>query len=172
MKVACPVKEITVTQSGFAAAVGLTRQRITQLIELEIVVKDEKDKSGGVLLFQSLKNFFLNRKAKAEDANLFKEKALHEKVKRQRAELKLAQEEGSLYEAGTVEAVMIEQLAGLRTHLLSLGMKLGAACEGKTKGEIADIINKEMEERLAELSEYKPELFRSEVKANDVDGTE
>lgn len=165
----CPVKEITVTQSALATAIGLTRQRVGQLIDLEIVVKDEKDLSGGVLLFQSLKNFFLNKKAQTEDANLFKEKALHEKVKRQIAELKLAREEGKLYDAATVESVMIEQLSGLRTHLLSLGMKLGATLEGKKRGEIADIINKEIEERLQELSEYKPELFQKQSGKKDED---
>ena len=83
-------------------------------------------------------------------------------MKRQRAELKLAQEEGRLYDAGTVEAVMIEQLVGLRTHLLSLGMKMGAQLEGKSRAEISSLLDREIEERLKELSEYKPELFRNE----------
>lgn len=162
MKISCPIDEITVTQTALARALGITAARISQLITLEIVVRDEKDKSGGVKLFRSLFNYWQNKKAKAEDANLFKEKALHEKVKRQIAEIKLAKEEGSVYDAEVVESVMIEQLAGLRTHLLTLGMKLAPRLEGKTKSEMARIIEEEVEERLMELSSGKEELFGGE----------
>lgn len=162
MKYSGNIKELTVTQTALGRALGLTTARINQMIDLEIVVRDERDPNGGVYLFESLRNYYQSKKAKEEDANLFKEKALHEKVKRQIAELKLAKEEGSVYEAGTVEAVMIEQLVALRTHLLSLGMKLAPQLEGKTPGEIADIINREVEDRLKELSSYKAELFKGE----------
>ena len=162
MKVSGNIKEITVTQTALARALGLTPARINQMIELELVIRDEKDTSGGVFLFESLKNYWMTKNAAKEDADLFKEKALHERVKRQRAELKLAQEEGRLYEATTVEAVMIEQLVGLRTHLLGLGVKMAARLEGKSRSEIAAMIDEEIEERLRELSDYKPELFKNE----------
>ncbi len=150
------------TQTALGRALNLSPARINQLIDLDVVIRDEKDTSGGVFLFDSVKNYFLSKKAAKEDADLFKEKAIHERVKRQISELKLAREEGRLYEATTVEAVMIEQLVGLRTHLLSLGAKLGAQLEGKSRAEIASVIDREVEERLSELSEYKPELFMNE----------
>ena len=162
MKVSGNVKEITVTQTGLSRALGLTPARINQLIDEEVVIRDEKDTSGGVFLFESVKNYYLSKKAKAEDANLWVEKGLHEKVKRQISELKLAKEEGRLYEATVVEAVMIEQLAGLRTHLMGMGMKLAPRLEGQSKGAIAALINEEVEERLRELSEYDPKLFETE----------
>ena len=162
MKVSGNIKEITVTQTALARALNLTPARVNQLIQEEIVRRDEKDPSGGVFLFQSVVNYLQSKQAKSDEANYFLEKARHEKVKRQIAELKLAREEGRLYEATTVEAVMIEQLVGLRTHLLSLGMKLAAQLVGKNASEISDIINREIEERLSELSSYKPELFKNE----------
>ena len=156
------IKEITVTQTALGRALNLSPARVHQLIELEIVRRDEKDTSGGVFLFDSVVNYLQSKYSKSDEANYFLEKARHERVKRQRAELKLAQEEGQLYEATVVEAVMIEQLVGLRTHLLSLGAKLGAQLEGKTRAEIATMIDREVEDRLMELSEYKPELFMNE----------
>ena len=162
MKVSGNIKEITVTQTALARALGLTPARVNQLIDMDVVIRDEKDTSGGVYLFESCKNYWLTKKAAKEDADLFKEKALHERVKRQRAELKLAQEEGRLYEAAVVESVMIEQLVGLRTHLLSLGAKMATLLEGKSRAEIGSLIDREVEERLSELSEYKAELFRNE----------
>lgn len=163
MKVTGNIKELTVTQTALSRALGLTPARINQLIDLEVVIRDEKDPSGGVFLFDSVKNYYLSRKAAKEDADLFLEKARHERVKRQISELKLAREEGRLYEASTVEAVMIEQLVGLRTHLLSLGAKMASLLEGKTRSEIAALLDREIEERLSELSEYKPELFATEA---------
>ena len=162
MKVQGNIKELTVTQAALSRALGLTPARVNQLIDLEIVVRDEKDASGGVFLFESVKNYYSSKKAAKEDADLFKEKALHERVKRQISELKLAREEGRVYDATTVEAVMIEQLAGLRTHLLGLGTKMAAMLEGKTKDEIASALDAEVEDRLKELSEYKAELFKNE----------
>ena len=162
MKVSGNIKEITVTQTALARALGLTPARVNQLIDMDVVIRDEKDTSGGVYLFESCKNYWLSKKAAKEDADLFKEKALHERVKRQISELKLAREEGRVYDATVVEAVMIEQLAGLRTHLLSLGTKMAALLEGKGKDEIAALIDVEVEERLKELSEYKAELFMNE----------
>ena len=162
MKVTGNIKELTVTQTALGRALNLTPARINQLIDMEIVIRDEKDTSGGVFLFDSVKNYYLAKKAAKDDADFFKEKALHERVKRQIAELKLAREEGRLYEAATVEAVMTEQLVGLRTHLLSLGAKLAAQLEGKSRAEIGAMIDREVEERLKELSNYKPELFMNE----------
>lgn len=164
MKFTGNVKELTVTQTALSRALGLTPARVNQLIDLEIVIRDEKDTSGGVFLFDSVKNYYQSKQTGDEkgDANFWVEKGKHEKVKRQIAELKLAREEGKLYEASTVERVMTEQLVALRTHLLGLGAKLAARLEGKSKSEIASAIDAEVEERLEEMSEYKSELFADE----------
>ena len=48
MKVRGKAREITVTQRSLADAIGLTPPRISQLIQEGVVIRDEKDKSGGV----------------------------------------------------------------------------------------------------------------------------
>ena len=120
MKVSGDPRKITVSQSNFAKAVGLTTGRISQLIKEGVVIRDEKDARGGVFLLQSARNYDrLKGPVSSEDGedslDLMAEKARHEKVKRELAELKLAKAEARAYDARTVEMVMTEMLSNLRT---------------------------------------------------------
>ena len=172
MKVTGNIKLMTVSQTNLAAALDLTTGRITQLIQEGVVIRDKKDKSGGVFLFDSLKTYFTGKAESTDGLNLREERARHEKVKREITELKLKKLDGSVYNARTVELVMIEQLVTLRTKLLGLPMKLAPQLEGKSKEEMYKIMTAEIEENLAELSEYKPELFKEEVEDNGADDEE
>ena len=98
------------------------------------------------------------------------EKAKHEKVKRELAELKLAKCEGNVYDATTVELVFVEMTTMLRTQLLGLPAKLAPILEGKAKEEIYQIMTEEIEAKLGELGEYNPDLFMDEVE--EIDGEE
>ncbi|EPP17366.1 hypothetical protein G153_02714 [Megasphaera sp. BL7] len=164
MKVRGKAREITVTQRSLADAIGLTPPRISQLIQEGIVIRDEKDKSGGVFLVQSILNYKDATKGSGgdEDIDYMTEKARHEKTKREIAELRLAKMEHRVYSAKTVELVMTEMLSNLRTQLLGLPTKLAPQLEGKTKEEIYARLTKELEEKLSELSEYSPDLFTDE----------
>lgn len=167
MKVSGDPRQITVSQSNFAKAVGLTTGRISQLIKEGVVIRDEKDARGGVFLLQSAWNYDrLKGPVSSEDGedslDLMAEKARHEKVKRELAELKLAKAEARAYDARIVEMVMTEMLSNLRTQLLGLPSKLAPQLEEKSKGEIYSIMTREIEDKLGELSEYTPELFTHE----------
>ena len=169
MKVTGNVKLLTVSQTNLATALNLTKGRIPQLIKEGVVIRDQNDKSGGVLLFESLKNYFTGKSESSDGLNLREERARHEKVKREITELKLKKLDGSVYDARTVELAMIEQLVTLRTKLLGLPMKLAPQLEGKSKERIYKMMTSEIEESLAELSEYNPELFKEEVEDNGSD---
>lgn len=169
MKVTGNIKLLTVSQTNLAAALDLTTGRITQLIQEGVVVRDKKDKSGGVLLFESLKRYLTGKAESGDGLNLREERARHEKVKREITELKLKKLDGSVYDAKTVELAMIEQLVTLRTKLLGLPVKLAPQLEGKNKGEIYELMTVEVEEALSELSEYKPEMFQEEIEDNGAD---
>ena len=168
MKVSGDPRKITVSQSNFAKAVGLTTGRISQLIKEGVVIRDDKDARGGVFLLESARNYdrLKGPAVSSEDGedslDLMAEKARHEKVKRELAELKLAKAEARAYDARTVEMVMTEMLSNLRTQLLGLPSKLAPQLEEKSKGEIYSIMTKEIEDKLGELSEYTPELFTHE----------
>ena len=151
------IETLTCRQATLARLLSVTPPRIHQLIEEKIVIRNEGDKSGGVYLVPSLMNFYLSKKSTGagDEANFWREKNLHEKAKRELTELKLAKERNQVYDAATVEHAMIEQLSMLRSHLLALGQKLSPQLERKKASEIAAIIDREMEERLMELSNYE-----------------
>lgn len=167
MKITDDIKEITVKQRDFATAIGVTPPRVSQLIKEGIVIRNESDKSGGIYLFSSTLNYGrskgLSGDSDDEEIDYMAEKARHEKAKREIAEIRLARIKGDVYDKRTVELVMTEQLANLRTQLLGLPTKLAPQCEGKSKEEIYTFLAREIEEKLAELSEYRPELFMEDV---------
>lgn len=162
MKVSKDLKKLTTTQTEMARALGISQQRVSQMLKEDIMVRD---KSGAVLVIESLKNFYNVRTSDGgdgEELDLNVEKAKHERTKREIAELKLAMMEGKVYSARTVELVLTEMLSNLRTQLLGLPSKLAPQLEKKKKEKIYEVMTKEIEEKLAELSEYTPEMFTSE----------
>ena len=50
MKVACDPRQITVSQVNLSKALGVTANRVSQLIGEGIVIKDDADKKGGVIV--------------------------------------------------------------------------------------------------------------------------
>lgn len=169
MKVSKDLKKLTTTQTEMARALGISQQRVSQMLKEDIMVRD---KSGAVLVIESLKNFYNLRTldgGDGEELDLNVEKAKHERTKREIAELKLAMMERKAYSAKTVELVLTEMLSNLRTQLLGLPSKLAPQLEKKKKEKIYEVMTKEIEEKLAELSEYTPEMFTSEeiMETND-----
>ena len=139
-------KSWTVTQTNFAQIIGVSVPRVNQLIEEGIVHRNPADKSGGVLLVQSLKDFVSARSSKSSsddndngDAVFWKERGLHERAKRKTAELKLRKAEGEVYDALTVENAFTTILGVLRGHLLGLPSKFATQLEGKSRDEIFGI---------------------------------
>lgn len=161
------ITSAAVTQTSLGRALGLSQQRINQLIDEGIIVRDETSRSGQVMLFESLRNFFLSKNANLGDGensvNFWRERGLHEKAKRELAEVKLAKTRGELYEASTVETAFITMLSILRTHLLGLPSKMAPQLEGKSRVDIYNILAAEIEERLTEMSVYNPDAYRSDA---------
>ncbi|EJP28288.1 hypothetical protein HMPREF1147_1714 [Selenomonas sp. FOBRC9] len=169
MKVTADPKKITVSQTNFARAIGVTAGRVNQLIQEGVVLRDDKDARGGVYLVQSIRNYDAlkngNGGTNDDDPDYISEKAKHERVKRELSELRLAQNEASVYDARTVEMVMIEMLSNLRAQLLGLPAKLAPVMEGRSKDDIYQTLIAEIEEKLSELSEYEPSLFMQDIAA-------
>lgn len=164
MKLKGNYKDWAVTQSQLGKILEVSQPRINQLIDEEIVIRDESSQSGAVLLIDSLRNYYLSKNAVKDNeggsVNFWKEKGLHERAKRQMAELKLRERKGELYEAATVEAVMMEQLVNFRNKLLGIPAKFATRLEGKSRAEINDALTEEIENCLDELSKnYKNAKF-------------
>jgi len=162
VKISKDLKSLTTTQQEMGKALGLTSPRIHQLIGEGVAVRDPDDPRGGIFVVETIKNYYSQRTGGTpnEDApDLLEERARHEKAKREIAELKLAELQGKVYPARTVELVMTEMASNLRTQLLGLPAKLAPILEGLTKEEIYSMLTKEIEEKLSELSSYSPDLF-------------
>lgn len=166
MKVSGDIRKLTTTQRELARAIGVTQQQVSNLVKQGTVVRDDADKSGGVLIFESVKRYYQGRAAASgqgeEEIDINRERALHEAADRKIAELKLAKMESRAYDARTVELVMTEQLSNLRTQLLGLPTKLAPLLAGKTREEIYETLTGEIKDKLSELSEYSPALFADE----------
>ena len=150
------IQSMTCMQTQLARALNLSKQRINQLIDEGIVVRDETSFTGQVMFFESLQNFFLSRSVKLGgeiSVNFWKERGLHEKAKRELAEVKLAKTRGQLYDATTVESVLSELLTNFRSKLLGLPAKLATQLEGKSRDEINSMLTAEIEENISELTE-------------------
>ena len=151
-KIKSNLNEITCSQKALAEALSLTPTRINQLIDEDIVVVDESDKNHGVFVFDSLKNYFLSKNVSGSGVDFWKERGLHERAKRQLAELKVKQTEGELYLASEVEQTFLELVMMFRNNLLGLPSKFAPILEGKSREEISTLLTQEIEERLKELS--------------------
>ena len=145
----------TVTQTQLGKILGVTQQRVNQLIDEKIVFRDESSKGGAVMLIDSLREYYLSKNAskdEGESVNFWRERARNEKAKRELNELKLSRARGELYDADIVESTICESLTNFRNKLLGLPNKLAPQLVGKTAGQINEILTEEIEDVLNELA--------------------
>lgn len=167
MKLQGNPKVWTVTQTQFGQIIGVSQQRVSQLIDEQVLMKDETSKSGAILLIDSLREYYLSKQANkdgAESVNFWKERALNEKAKRELNEIKLEQARGNLYDAETVENVMAEILVNFRNKLTGVPNKLSPRLANKSAAEINAALTEELTDLLFELcQEFESTEFAEEV---------
>ena len=162
------IEELTCSQSQMARALKISQPRINHLIDEGIVIRDESSKVGAVMLFESLRNYYLSKKATGDGVNFWQERGLHERAKRELAELKLSKSRGEVYSAAVVEGVLTELLTNFRNKLLGLPSKMAAQLEGCSREEIYAMLTSAMEEELTELSDgVDGSDFTDEIIAGD-----
>lgn len=147
------IRTMAITQKQMSVALGLSPARINELVGEGILVRDETSRNGRILLFDSLKNFFLSKRVADDGVNYWQEKALHEKIKRQMAELDYQKRCGQLYEANTVESVLTEMIIDCRNKLCAIPSKISLQCENQKASVIYEILDREIRDVLTELSE-------------------
>lgn len=160
LKVSKNLRLLTTTQSELALAIGVSQQRVSQLISENVILRD---KNNSVLVIESLKNYY-KLKANSEnpdDIDFQKERALHEKTKREIAELKLAKMQRSAYDARTVELVLTEMLSNLRTQLLGLPSKLAPILEDLKKRKYTRFFLKKLKKNCLNYPSMIPKCLLS-----------
>lgn len=158
------ISDLVVNTDVLADILGYTRQRINQLAKEGVL---EKQAPGRFLLKLNIKKYLdfiragqVNDEEEETAKQYWEEKALHEKAKRQIAELKLARLQNRLHDAADVELVMTNMLTTFRNRILAIPQKVAPKIIGmKNLAEISEVINAELLEALNELSDYDPSLF-------------
>lgn len=148
------LETLTATQSELGRAIGLSHQRINQLINEGIVVRDPSRLDGRIMLLDSIRNFYLSRNRNLggeAPVNFWHERGLHEKANRELAEIKLRKSRGEVYDASTVENVLSEILTNFRNRMLGLPSKYAAQLHGKNRAEIKSILTEAIAENLDDL---------------------
>ena len=166
MKAKTDISDLIVSTDAMATLLGFTRQRINQLAKEGIL---EKQAAGRYPLMKNVQRYIEYLRTGVKDkgdeddeaqAKYWEEKALHEKAKREMAEIKLAKLKNQMHDASDVELVMTNMLVTFRTRILAIPDKVAPKVIGlKNLSEISDAINNELLEALTELSEYDPALF-------------
>lgn len=172
------VDNVVVAGGYLANIFGITDRRVRQLAEEGVIARVKK---GRYDLVESIKGYIVYLKtnqdikeSKSEaDLDYDMERAKHERIKREIAELNLAEMKGQIHYADDVEKVMNDMLSNFRSKVLSMASKLAPILIARNDiNQIQDMINKEAYEVLEELSNYDPKLFYSEKYIDLEDGVE
>lgn len=142
--------------ADLAELLMITTRRVNQLVSEEVISREAE---GDFILPTAVAAYYENKYSNVEETDFMAEKALHEKAKRQLAELELRKRNGEVHEAADVEMVMTDMLTNLRSQLLGLPAKMAPQLANRDKDYIDNILTDEIHARLAELSEYQPNLF-------------
>ncbi|WP_244908254.1 hypothetical protein [Paenibacillus campinasensis] len=160
-----------VITSELAAIVGKTPQWIRQLTRDGVLKQVGR---GKYLLAEAVQAYCEHVSGGKEDdkkPRFIDEKTEHERIKKEKAALELAEMQGELHRSADVEAVMNDMLGAFRQRIRAIPMRLAPELIGQ--GELNVIkgrLSAALDEALAELADYDPELFRQERARNDSDG--
>ena len=144
---------------------GITDRRVRQLVEESII---ETVARGKYELIKCVQKYcsYLRQKTEADSnktgakTDYETERALHEKVKREKADLQFKVMKGEMHRALDVENVMVDMITNAKTKLLGIPAKAAPMIIGYTDiPQIQSILQKAVYETLEELVNYTPELF-------------
>ncbi len=163
------LSQVAVSAGVLSKMLGISDRRIRQLADEGVIIRVSQ---GRYNLEKSIKGYVLNLKIANsskeqlrldDELDLEKEKAKHERVKRQMAEMKLSLMRGRMHKSEDVEAVMTDMLANFKARCLNLPAKLTPQLVSRDdKGYIMSLLNDEINQALQELAEYDPAEFYSD----------
>lgn len=145
---------------------SLTERRIRDLAQEGVLVRSTT--KGRYNLERSVQNYILHLKTNKNIENIKtnhelyyeEEKAIHEKVKREKAEIELKIMKGEVHLSEDVESVMSTMLANFRSKILAMPSKIAPTLVSQNDIKyIRDRIKVECIEVLDELKDYDPSTF-------------
>lgn len=153
---------------------SLTERRIRDLAQEGILVRETT--KGRYNLERSVQNYILHLKTNKnienmttnKELDLEEEKAIHEKVKREKAEIELKIMKGEVHLSEDVESVLSTMLANFRSKILAMPSKIAPTIVSQNDVKyIRDRIKVECIEVLEELKDYDPSVFYNEKYVED-----
>lgn len=148
--------EIRGNTGELAKLLNITQRRVNQLAEEKIITRQPE---GDFVLPEAIAEFYSFKFQSDEAIDFMAEKALHEKAKRELAELELQKRRNEVHDAADVELVMTDMLTNLRSQLLGLPAKMAPQLANRDKDYIDQTLTDEIYARLTEISDYSPEMF-------------
>lgn len=148
--------EIRGNTGELAKLLNITQRRVNQLAEEKIITRQSE---GDFVLPEAIAEFYSFKFQSDEAIDFMAEKALHEKAKRELAELELQKRRNEVHDAADVELVMTDMLTNLRSQLLGLPAKMAPQLANRDKDYIDQTLTDEIHARLTEISDYSPEMF-------------
>ena len=148
--------EIRGNTGELAKLLNITQRRVNQLAEEKIITRQPE---GDFVLPEAIAEFYSFKFQSDEAIDFMAEKALHEKAKRELAELELQKRRNEVHDAAEVELVMTDMLTNLRSQLLGLPAKMAPQLANRDKDYIDQTLTDEIHARLTEISDYSPEMF-------------
>ncbi|MFJ7954634.1 hypothetical protein ACIQZG_24360 [Lysinibacillus sp. NPDC096418] len=156
------ISEIVINTTAIAKMFNLTERRVRQLVE-EGVISRVWD--GCFDLIDTVSKYFTFLKLSAEGIG---EKWLHEKVKREKAEIELAHIKKEMHCSEEVEKVLNHMVMAFRSKALSLPTKVALMLINRDDPKhIEALLEQNIHETLQELASYDPSMF-VEIIENEV----
>lgn len=159
----------TVEVGGLAKLFNLTAVRVQQLAADGVVVKQAR---GRYDLWASIRNYikFLQERkvnqwdggAEGSEDGYAMHRARLTKAKADMAEMEAELMKGTTHDAAAVAAVWADMIGNARAKLLGLPVKLAGALDGMTVAERQEVLKLAVNEALAELADYRPEVVTGE----------
>ncbi|MFX3673298.1 MAG: hypothetical protein ACE3JQ_02455 [Paenisporosarcina sp.] len=155
---------VVVNTLAVAKMFGVTDRRVRQFVEEGII---DRIGNGRFDLQDTVYKYVVHLRMATDslDENdvtesLEYEKYLHEKAKREKAEIELSHIKARMHSAAEVEAVMNNMFASFRARMLALPSKVAPSLIARDEiSQIEQLIETQVHEALMELVNYDPRLF-------------
>lgn len=152
------------TSKAVASWLGLTERRIRQMRDAGII---REARPGLYDMKPTVQAYLAYLRNNTGDLN--QQRAELTKAKKELAELELGERKGNLHRTEDVEQALTTMLMNFRTKIMSMPAKLAKTVAGMSESaEIYDLLKKETDEALDELSDYdKAFAVREDADGND-----
>jgi len=147
-----------ITARELGEILGISERRVNQIVTEKQTF--ERELNGKFDVVKCVEAYYRDMLLDVDyKADLDRERALHEKAKREKSELLLQQMKNELHWGKDVELILTDMLVTFRNRVLGVPATVASKLVNKNIPEIIQILTSELKIALTELSGYNPERF-------------